>query len=321
MEENTLIEEQDFMPQPPSLPEPRVRLVLLAQIGLMIFCSGIGVMLYYMICILAGWDPSMALHADSPLAERWQMRMQLGLTHMFGFLVAGSVTVWIFYRGITQTQVSWPDYLQARQRPPWSELLLGILLMAVSMPLVLYTLSLNQQFPLPEMFKTVGNQAEEALKGLLHMDSVAELLANITLVALLPALGEELVFRGVVQQQLMRRIANPWVAILVSAAIFSAAHFQFDGFLPRMLLGFLLGWLYWKTRSFWVPVAGHFFNNGIQVLGQYLYSKELSAIDLEKDVHVPWEFAAMSAFMVWAVMRLIGQTVKKPLSSGLTPPL
>ena len=235
MEENTLIEEQDFMPQPPSLPEPRVRLVLLAQIGLMIFCSGIGVMLYYMICILAGWDPSMALHADSPLAERWQMRMQLGLTHMFGFLVAGSVTVWIFYRGITQTQVSWPDYLKARQRPPWSELLLGILLMAVSMPLVLYTLSLNQQFPLPEMFKTVGNQAEEALKGLLHMDSVAELLANITLVALLPALGEELVFRGVVQQQLMRRIANPWVAILVSAAIFSAAHFQFDGFLPRML--------------------------------------------------------------------------------------
>jgi membrane protease YdiL (CAAX protease family) len=179
------------------------------------------------------------------------------------------------------------------------------------MPLVLYSLTLNQQFPLPEMFKVAGEQAEEALKGLLHMENWSELLVNMVLIALLPALGEELVFRGVVQQQLMRRIANPWVAMLISAAIFSAAHFQFDGFLPRMLLGFLLGWLYWRTRNFWVPVAGHFFNNGLQVLGQYLYGKEMSSIDLEKDVQVPWEFAGISVFMTWAVMRLIGQLNKK----------
>jgi len=225
--------------------------------------------------------------------------------------VAGGVTVWIFYRGITQTQISWPDYLQSRRVPRFTELSLGILLMAVSMPLVLYSLTLNQQFPLPEMFKVAGEQAEEALKGLLHMENWSELLVNMVLIALLPALGEELVFRGVVQQQLMRRIANPWVAMLISAAIFSAAHFQFDGFLPRMLLGFLLGWLYWRTRNFWVPVAGHFFNNGLQVLGQYLYGKEMSSIDLEKDVQVPWEFAGISVFMTWAVMRLIGQLNKK----------
>ena len=78
-----------------------------------------------------------------------------------------------------------------------------------------------------------------------------------------------------------------------------------------MLLGFLLGWLYWRTRNFWVPVAGHFFNNGLQVLGQYLYGKEMSSIDLEKDVQVPWEFAGISVFMTWAVMRLIGQLYKK----------
>jgi len=187
--------------------------------------------------------------------------------------------------------------------------------MAVSLPLVLYALNINQQLPLPEIFKMAGAQAEEALKGLLKMDNLAELFANIVLVALLPALGEELVFRGVVQQQLMRRIANPWVAILVSSIVFSAAHFQFDGFLPRMMLGFLLGWLYWRTRNFWVPVAGHFFNNGIQVVGQYLYSRELSTVDLEKEIQVPWEFAAISAFMVWAVMRLIGRAVKNQPSS------
>jgi membrane protease YdiL (CAAX protease family) len=113
----------------------------------------------------------------------------------------------------------------------------------------------------------------------------------------------------------MRRIANPWVAMLVSSVVFSAAHFQFEGFLPRMLLGFLLGWLYWKTRNFWVPVAGHFFNNGMQVIGQYLFRKDLSTVDLEKDIQVPWEFAAISIFMVWAVTRLIGQTIPQKTSS------
>lgn len=311
MQENELLDEHDFPPVIPALPEPRARLVLLSQIMLMVIGSGIGVMLYYIICLIAGWDPSVMLNADSAAPARWQVRLQLGLTHLFGFLVAGSVTVWIFYRGITQTQTSWPDYLQSRRWPRGTELLLGILLMAVSMPLVLYSLTINQQLPLPELFKLAGEQSEEALKGLLHMDNWAELLVNIILIALLPALGEELVFRGIVQQQLMRRIANPWVAILVSAAVFSAAHFQFDGFLPRMLLGFLLGWLYWRTRNFWVPVAGHFFNNGLQVVGQYLYGKEVSSIDLEKDIQVPWEFAAISAFMVWAVMRLIRQLYKK----------
>ncbi len=279
----------------------------------MIFCSGLGVLLYTLICTIAGWYPNLTINADSPAFERWQVRLQLGLTHLFGFLVAGGVTVWIFYRGITQTRMSWPDYLLSRQRPRWTTLLLGILLMAVSMPLVLYSLSLNQQIPFPESFKVATEQAEAVLKGLLHMETGLELLANLSLIALLPALGEELVFRGVVQQQLMRRIANPWVAILISAAVFSAAHFQFDGFIPRLLLGFLLGWLYWRTRNFWVPVAGHFFNNGIQVVGQYLYGKELSAIDLEKDVQVPWEFAAISAFMVWVVMRLIWQTTNKSI--------
>ncbi|MFN0176053.1 MAG: lysostaphin resistance A-like protein [Saprospiraceae bacterium] len=313
MQENDLLDGQDFPPAAPRLPEPQVRMVLLAQIGLMIFCSGIGVLLYFLVCALAGWDTTLALNADSPAAERWQVRLQLGLAHFFGFLVAGSITVWIFYRGITQTRTGWPDYLQTRGWPRLTELLLGILLMAVSLPLVLYSLNINQQLPLPEFFKLAGEQAEEALKGLLKMDNVAELLANIVIIALLPALGEELVFRGIVQQQLLRRIANPWMAILVSAVVFSAAHFQFDGFLPRLLLGFLLGWLYWRTRNFWVPVVGHFFNNGIQVIGQYLYGKEMSSIDLEKEVQVPWEFAAISAFMVLVVMRLIGQTSKKQI--------
>ncbi|MCC7466499.1 MAG: CPBP family intramembrane metalloprotease, partial [Saprospiraceae bacterium] len=275
--------------------------------GLMILCSGAGMLLYLLICKLAGWDAELSIGPNSPLHERWQVRLQLGLGHLFGFLISGALTVWIFYRGITQHTISWPDYLHCRRWPAWSTLGLGLLLMLVSIPLVLYSLNVNQQLPLPELFKSAEDQAEAALKGLLQMDSFWELAANLTLIALLPGLGEELVFRGVVQQQLMRRISNPWMALLLASVIFSAAHMQFEGFIPRMLLGFILGWLYWQTKNLWVPVLCHFFNNGMQVMGQYLYKQDLSTVDLEKDIQVPWQFAAMSLFMVWAVVRLIRQ--------------
>jgi membrane protease YdiL (CAAX protease family) len=189
--------------------------------------------------------------------------------------------------------------------PAPGAVLLGVLLMIAAMPLILYTLQINQQLPLPEMFTAAEAQAETALKGLLQMENMTELLANLVLIALLPALGEELVFRGVLQQQLMRSMKNPVAAILLSAAVFSAVHVQFEGFIPRMALGFLLGWLFWRSGNFWIPVICHFFNNGIQVVGQYLYHQRVSTIDLEKDISVPWEFAAISAFLVWVIMRLI----------------
>lgn len=149
------------------------------------------------------------------------------------------------------------------------------------------------------------NDSTEALKALLRMETPLELLANLTLLAVLPALGEELVFRGILQRQLMRRIANPWVVILLSGAIFSFIHFQFEGFLPRWLLGVLLGWLYWRTGNFWVPVLAHFANNALQVVGQYLYGQKLTTVDLEQDVQIPWLAALMSAALVVVVARLL----------------
>jgi len=186
---------------------------------------------------------------------------------------------------------------------------LAILLMAVSIPFVLFALNINQLVPLPEELKMAEEQTEALVKGLLRMDNVGELLGNLFVIAVLPAIGEELVFRGVIQQQLMRRIANPWVALLISAAIFSFIHFQFEGFLPRLILGLLLGWLYWKTQNFWVPALAHFFNNGLQVVGQYLYGKDVSSVDLEQDIQVPWHFALISLFLILVTMRFIRQTV------------
>lgn len=286
-------------------PEPRVRMVLAVQILLCILCAGI----FGLIAMVANLNASQTLTAESLEAARWETRLELGVGHFFTFTVAGFLTVWLFYRSITGVGRDWRDYLRVLHLPRLNIAALTILLMTASLPLVLFALNINQLVPFPEPFTAATEQTEALLKGLLIMENPGEFLANLAVIALLPAIGEEIVFRGVVQQQLMRRIANPWVALTVSAAIFSFIHFQFDGFLPRLMLGFLLGWLYWKTQNFWIPVLAHFFNNGLQVVGQYLYGKEISAIDLEQDIQVPWHLAALSAFMVWVTMRLIRQTI------------
>jgi membrane protease YdiL (CAAX protease family) len=285
--------------------QPRVSMVLGTQMGLFILGAGVGALVFQVLCLVLGWDPNVSLAADAPEMDRWLVRIQLGLGHLFAFCLSGWLTVWLFYRSLTGILPDWPDYLKIRRWPGWRLAGLAVLLMLVAMPLVLFALNLNKMIPLPALFKSLEDQTAETIKGLLQMPYFGEFMANLTIIAILPALGEELVFRGVVQQQLMRRISNPWVAILVSAFIFSAAHFQFEGFLPRMMLGVLLGWLYWQTQNFWAPVIAHFFNNGIQVAGQYLYGNKISTVDLEKDITVPWGFALLSAIMVWAVVRLI----------------
>lgn len=286
-------------------PGPRVTLVLMVLLGFSLLFSIAGAMVFQGIAQLAGWEISVTsgmLAPDAPPAERWQMRLLLGISQFTTFILAGWVTVRLFYPPLSASIT----YLQARQWPGLKTLLSAVLLILVSIPLVLYLYEINKALPLPESFRLMEEQTNDAIKGLLQMDNLLEFSANLMLIAIMPAIGEELVFRGVVQQQLLRRIKQPWIALILTAVIFSFIHFQFEGFLPRLLLGLLLGWLYWRTGNFWAPVAAHFANNGAQVLGQYLYHQELSTVDLEQDVEVPWYAAAISILLIWWFMRKIG---------------
>jgi uncharacterized protein len=289
-------------PAPPLGPSPR--LVLMTLFAFSLLGVVLGPAIYQIIAVFSGWSTDLltgGLSADASSADRWQLRFLLGLSHFTTFVATGSVTVWLFYRGIGASSPHWADYLGARRLPEGRAFGMAILLMLVSLPLVLWLYNLNKALPMPESFRLMEAQTNEALKSLLKMDSPAEFVANMFIIAFLPALGEELIFRGIVQKQMLRLIRNPWVGLAVTAVIFSFIHFQFEGFLSRCLLGFLLGWLYWVSGNFWIPVAAHFFNNGIQVFAQYLYGQKISTIDLEQDVQVPWFFGVSSAVMVVAV--------------------
>ncbi len=271
-------------------------LILSVQLLAALMLGTVAALVYQAIAVAVGWESNLiytGLHADASAAQRWQMRAFLALSHLMTFVLAGWIVVRLFYPPARRSL----GYLRAHREPPARAVWGGVWLMLLSVPLVLYVYQLNRALPIPEALRQAEEQANEMLKALLRMDDGWELLANLGLIALLPAVGEELVFRGVVQQQIERLVRSPWLAIVLAGTVFSVAHFQFEGFLPRLLLGILLGWLYWRFQNFWVPVAAHFANNAVQVVAQYLYHEEVSSLNLEDDITVPLSLAALSAVL------------------------
>ncbi len=153
----------------------------------------------------------------------------------------------------------------------------------------------NANFVFPEFLKEFGvwarereTLAEELTRFFTAFDSFGDFLLGVVVIALLPAIGEELVFRGMLQPELSRATGNHHAAIWISAIIFSAFHMQFFGFVPRMLLGALFGYLYVWSGNLLIPMLAHFVNNGFSVLMMYLYQKGTIPIDLDAPEAAPW---------------------------------
>lgn len=166
----------------------------------------------------------------------------------------------------------------------WWMLLIGVILMFVSLPLTNILGTWNEKANFGETLETILKMMEDTAGDLtermLQVDTFGGLLGNLLVIALIPAIGEELTFRGVLQQSLTRR-CNPHVAIWLSAFIFSFIHFQFYGFLPRMFLGLILGYMFYYSGSLWISILMHFINNGTAVVVAYLDYKGLANVDWE----------------------------------------
>ena len=158
--------------------------------------------------------------------------------------------------------------------------LLAIGIMLCAIPAINLLADLNSRIELPkslDFIEQIFKQQEEAAAALterfLQADSIGGLLINIGLMALLPGLAEELSFRGTLQQVLGKNHTAIWV----TAFIFSAIHMQFYGFVPRMLMGAMFGYIFVWTGSLWVPIVMHFVNNGLAVLAYYIWGQNSSA--------------------------------------------
>ncbi|MDX1477968.1 MAG: type II CAAX endopeptidase family protein [Saprospiraceae bacterium] len=203
------------------------------------------------------------------------LRIMLWIQAFVIFLLPAFLFGHLFYR----RQIA--RYYQMHRRPLLTVLLLGVIVMLAGQPLVMLSYELNQAIPLPGWMRNMEDNAAQIMSGILDMPDVGALIHTLVLVAVLPAIGEELVFRGILQRQLGEWFRSDHAAVWVSAVIFSAVHMQFEGFLPRMALGALLGYLYVWSRNLWIPIAGHLVNNGIPLVVLYFTGTDLTQVDAQ----------------------------------------
>ncbi len=192
-------------------------------------------------------------------ALKWMQIMQA-----FGLFIVPSV---VFAR-LNQSHIL--SFLALHKAPLFYTSLCVILLMLGVQPLINGMAELNSLVPVPQWMRESEKEAAAITQVFLRMDGIDGLVVNLFLIGLIPALGEELLFRGVLQPLFQKITNNKHWGIWIAAILFSALHVQFLGFFPRMFMGAAFGYLLFWSGSLWLPILGHFINNAGAVLISYL---------------------------------------------------
>lgn len=193
---------------------------------------------------------------------------------------------------------------------------LSVLLMISIYPLIAYSAQLMQQIELPDWAQSMDASSYETLASVLEMNGPTDLLLNLFVVAITPAIGEELLFRGVIQKELNRHLRNPHVGIVLTSIIFSAIHMSVEGFPARLLLGIVLGYSYHFTKNLWYPILLHLFNNGLQVLALYISGENVKELDPTEGPEIHWAFALVSLLAAIIIFTLLKTKSEKDVISA-----
>ena len=156
-------------------------------------------------------------------------------------------------------------------------------------------------------------QYKKALMAMTQMRSIGDLILAIVAIAVVPAIVEELYFRGTLQKIITDWSGKPFFAIVITAILFSAFHFSYFGFLSRMSLGIVLGLIYYYTKTIWLPILMHFVNNAIGVAALYSVRNNPKKIDqvLDSNLTYYWVIIGLVALFI------LFKQLKKTTDAGL----
>jgi len=200
--------------------------------------------------------------------------------------------------------------------------LLVIAIMFFSAPVLDQSIKLNERLTLPESFSGIedwmkAKEAElERLTELLLSDTTYQgLLINLLVIAVIPAIGEEFLFRGCVQNIVTRWFKSVHLGVWITAIVFSAIHLQFYGFLPRMLLGALFGYLLVWGRNIWLPVLAHFLNNAAATVSAFYLQRQgrsLKEMDFGDQIPPYLYFVsfALTALLLYQYFKTSAETLR-----------
>jgi membrane protease YdiL (CAAX protease family) len=191
-----------------------------------------------------------------------------------------------------------PLYFLGLRRVPLKQMyLLAIVGIIVAFPFVFWLGELNHQLPLPKWMGNLELDAAKQMQAFLKAENIGVVMVNVIIIALIPAICEEICFRGALQRIMIHISKNAWTGIILTSILFSALHLQFQGFLPRMFLGMLLGAIYWYSGSLWPSIVAHFITNAIQVIA-VSYAPQY----IDKNPSVPIFMALISGLLVFAIL-------------------
>ncbi|MFD2933937.1 CPBP family intramembrane glutamic endopeptidase [Spirosoma flavum] len=228
----------------------------------------------------------------------WYELMALQAVNHMGTYLVPSLLYWYWVERRTWSQ------FQARPVSAVAGVGLISLIIIAFMPFDGLIIDWNQNLHLPETLAPVEQWMRDQEKNLAGVTkylttfkSVGQLLVALLVIGVIAAVGEEVLFRGILQRNFAYWAGNAHVGIWLAAALFSAIHVQFLGFFPRMLLGALFGYLYLWSGNLWVPILAHFVNNGFTVFMVYLYQQKVTSMDIESTEAVPVLGALISGFV------------------------
>ena len=207
----------------------------------------------------------------------------------------------------------WFDCNAANRRPPQSMINMVLILSMTLLPVVGMLSSFNQNImpqegTIAEFMRNLEEAANDILKLVTSQRSSWDLISNIMVFAVLAGICEEFLFQGALQPLMMKWTKNPHVGILLTAFIFSVLHFQFYGFIPRFMLGVYLGYLFYWSRSLWLPILAHILHNALSILIDFtLQGRGIDTDNMQfTDVHgsIPVTIActlasAMAIVYIW----------------------
>jgi uncharacterized protein len=251
--------------------------------------------------------------------HRTAILVMQGMSSFGGFIIAPLIFYYVMVKG---NLIS--DFFK------WSSntfnLILVTILMVFSFMIVnTVFIEWNANIKLPEYmsgFESWATDLEESMaditKYLTNFESTGYFLLTLIIIAVIPGVGEEILFRGYLQNIFRKMFKNDHVAVWMAAILFSAIHFQFYGFVPRMLLGALFGYLYLWTGNLLIPIVAHFLNNSISLLALFVYQKGLTDFDAESTEALPLVYVIIfSAIFIITIVYFKNNTVKSEVDEGL----
>ncbi len=282
-------------------PVSKMILLLVMMLAAMLLVSLFANLLGYLLTGEIAFNPEL-LMSDVRVVKLLQLFQSL-----FVFVIPSAIAAYLY-----STQPF--KELYGSSRISLNILLISAFSIFISQYFIVWTGEVNSRLVLPDSWVRLSEwiaQSEEGAQKLVTMLTESNhgtgFIINVVLLALLPAIGEEWLFRGHLQKYFTGWTKNIHVAVFITSLLFAAMHLQFMTFLPRFFLGMILGYLFYYGGNLWYSIIGHFTNNFLALLFMHVTDAETvvaSQTELQQGVNFSWG-VALSGLGVVALLFLV----------------